>query len=108
MLYQVLVHAGYTVEIAFAVQDAREILFTRRFDILLTDILLPDGKGWDVLQMMQEQGPTKAIAVSGLTSPEDVERIRSAGFDRFLPKPVQPDVLLATVDEVMNTPLKGE
>ena len=67
------------------------------FDILLSDINLPDGNGWELIQRLEarERKPPHAIAVSGYGADSDLEKSRSAGFDAHLIKPVGPEELLA-------------
>ena len=53
-----------------------------RFDLLLSDLRLPDGNGWDLLRRLEEAGcrPQRAIAISGWSSEIDVAKSKSAGF----------------------------
>ena len=67
---------------------------TTEFDLLLSDIGLPDGTGWDLLRELRAGArPIRAIAISGLGAPEDLERSESAGFSEHLVKPVAPEKL---------------
>ena len=67
----------------------------RRFDLLLSDILLPDGDGWELLARLEAQGcrPAHAVAMSGLGQPGEVARSRAAGFELHLVKPFAPEAL---------------
>ena len=58
------------------------------FDVVLCDIALPDGNGYDVVTEAKRKGAVKAVAISGFAAPADIERGRKAGFDFHLAKPV--------------------
>lgn len=59
------------------------------FDIILSDIGLPDGTGWDVMRNIQTKwGHVPGIALSGYGSAEDVERSHKSGFHEHIQKPV--------------------
>lgn len=57
------------------------------FDVLLSDIGLPDGDGWSLLQSLSKSRPVTAIAISAFSSPSDVERSKAVGFIAHLEKP---------------------
>ena len=61
------------------------------FDLLLSDISLPDGDGWELLRCLSEAGlrPRRAIAISGRCSVQDLARSQEAGFDRHFCKPIE-------------------
>ena len=69
-------------------------------DVLICDITLRDGNGCDLLPLLRGRkagGVTAAVAVTGHTSPEWIEKCRAAGFETFLPKPVAFADLLSAV-----------
>ncbi len=87
---------GHTVLDAQTIQQAYETLPGAGCDVLISDVGLPDGTGWDLLTRLREEGlphPPFAIAVSGYGSLEDRERSRVAGFRHHLLKPFDPDNL---------------
>ena len=61
---------------------------SKKFDVVLCDIALPDGNGYDVIAEAKRKGAVKAVAISGFAASDDVERGREAGFDFHLAKPV--------------------
>jgi len=71
------------------------------FDLLLSDISLPDGDGWELLRRLSEAGlrPWRAIAISGRCSMQDLARSQEAGFDHHFRKPVETVVLEAILRE---------
>jgi PAS domain S-box-containing protein len=77
------VTATGTVKEAIALAEAGE------YDLLVSDIGLPDGSGMDVMRhLRQRQHDIKGIALSGFGQPEDLRRSQDAGFEMHLTKPV--------------------
>jgi CheY-like chemotaxis protein len=94
---------GYEVHVALDVKSARAVAAEQPFDILLSDLALPDGNGWDLLRELRARGPVRAIAMSGYNSPEDIERSHAAGFVMHLAKPVMMADLDRVFIEIMNS-----
>jgi CheY-like chemotaxis protein len=95
---------GHEVYVALDMKTARQIAAEKPFDILLSDLLLPDGNGWDLLRELKARGPIRAIAVSGYNSPEDIARSHEAGFLMHLAKPVA----MAEVNRVFAEAMKAD
>ena len=94
VLTNLLTRYGHDVAAAENVTDALQLLDNLLFDILLSDIGLPDGNG---LQLVQEakrrQRMRMTVALTALATDEDRERGREAGFDHYLTKPLDFDRL---------------
>jgi signal transduction histidine kinase/CheY-like chemotaxis protein len=58
------------------------------FDVVISDLGLPDGSGLDVMRYVLSRGPVKGIALSGYGREDDIRRAREAGFDAHLTKPI--------------------
>lgn len=72
-----------------------------RFDLLISDLGLPDGSGTDLIRELRRRGHTiPAIAVSGYGQEEDVRRSREAGFSAHLIKPTSVQRLAQTIAAV--------
>jgi DNA-binding response OmpR family regulator len=67
------------------------------FDLMISDIGLPDLNGWDSLARVRACCAVPAIALTAFGSREDRERSRAAGLDAHLPKPVDFKTLTAVV-----------
>ena len=90
-LERLLNNSGYAVQTAATFQTALNCLEESEFDLLVSDIGLPDGSGLDLMPKFQDTAagrPIGGIALSGFGMPEDLERSSSAGFDEHLTKPV--------------------
>ena len=97
VLRGLLARWGHTVTTADTVAQAREILSRQSFDILLSDIGLPDGSGLDVIAALRETSTIPAIAMSGYGMEGDLARAHAAGFDEHIVKPVSAETLRETV-----------
>ena len=102
MMQQLLTMFGYVVQTASSVKVARELAETSTFDLVISDIGLPDGTGLDVMRHLRTRQGIKGIALSGFGMEEDLRRSREAGFSRHLTKPVNLQTLQQTIDEVLS------
>ncbi|HEX4124045.1 MAG TPA: response regulator [Tepidisphaeraceae bacterium] len=80
--------AGYTVTLAGSVKEAIEAANKYPFELLLSDIGLPDGSGADIMRHIKRTTTIKGIALSGFGQEEDLRKSREAGFETHLTKPV--------------------
>ena len=70
------------------------------FALLISDIGLPDGDGWELLRQVRQRWPVRALAVSAYNAPEDLEKSRAVGFEAHLAKPVDLNQLAQYVARV--------
>jgi len=89
---------GYAVETATGVKAALALAERERFDLLVSDIGLPDGSGWDIMRELGRKQSLRGIALSGYGLDDDVRKSREAGFEQHLIKPVS----FQTLREVLN------
>lgn len=87
-LVRLLRVSGFSVRHADCVAAAVEAGTAEPFDVLVSDLGLPDGSGYDVLRELLKGRPVAAIAMSGYGMEDDVRRSREAGFAEHLVKPV--------------------
>jgi CheY-like chemotaxis protein len=92
---------GYHACFAENAQVALETAAGERFDVLLTDLRLPDGDGWELLRRLKEADhcPPRAIAMSAWGSDAAQAKSRAAGFEAHLVKPFTPQELQAALHE---------
>jgi PAS domain S-box-containing protein len=88
LLKRLLESSGFAVETAGTVAEALSAADNAHFDVLVSDLGLPDGTGCELMRQMRERRPLKGIAMSGYGMEEDVRRSREAGFSEHLVKPV--------------------
>jgi CheY-like chemotaxis protein len=90
---------GYAVRVGGTVAEGL-VLADEGFDVLVSDIGLPDGTGRDLMRQLSTRKPVKGIALTGYGMERDIERDKEAGFTRHITKPVEPTELLAAIDEL--------
>lgn len=88
LLSSLLELRGHEVTIASSVQDALRLANESSFDLVVSDVGLPDATGYDLMRQLKAQMPILGIAISGWGRPEDIEKSRQAGFSEHLTKPV--------------------
>lgn len=93
---------GHNVTMVGSAEDALQAFAQRHFDVLLMDVNLPGMDGNEATRRIRSNpDPVKAsvpiIAITGNTSPIDIDGCRAAGMDDFVGKPVDPDALRTTV-----------
>ncbi|HTO04571.1 MAG TPA: ATP-binding protein, partial [Opitutus sp.] len=87
-LIELLSRRRYRVVAAASLREARELAKQEEFDILISDIGLPDGSGCEIMAELREQQGLAGIALTGYGMSEDMDRSRAAGFVTHLTKPV--------------------
>jgi two-component system, chemotaxis family, CheB/CheR fusion protein len=90
---RVLRSLGHRVHAAGSVNEALAAARGGSFDLLVSDIGLPDGSGWELLRRLREgedpaARPLPAIALSGFGTTDDLRQSREAGFADHLVKPI--------------------
>ena len=98
IMRRLLLARKHEVEIAMDLASARKMLKEKTFDLLLSDLGLPDGSGLDLMRMLRKEGKSlPGIALSGYGLESDVQQSLQAGFFAHLIKPVN----YAKLEEVM-------
>jgi signal transduction histidine kinase len=97
-LQRLLARKGYYVESAEDVASAIKLADDHEFDLLISDIGLPDGSGLDIMHHVRERNNIPGIALSGFGMQQDIERSKAAGFREHLTKPVNFGLLQAAIN----------
>ena len=94
---------GYQVTTAQSVEAALRSATKEEFDLLVSDIGLPDGTGEDLIRQLHDKGhKLPSIALSGYGMEQDIASSRAAGFHVHLIKPVSPEHLRTTIDQLIS------
>lgn len=94
---------GHQVQRAGDVAAALDIAARGQFDLLISDLGLPDGSGLDLVRSLRSGGVgLPAIALSGYGQEQDIEQSRLAGFQYHLVKPVDVSRLMEVIDQVSD------
>jgi len=99
LLALLLEQLGHTVLTATTLAGALEAIPNADPDLLISDIGLPDGDGWQLLTRLGNARPPYAIAMSGFGQLSDRQRSLAAGYRHHLLKPVEPNRLETLLDE---------
>ncbi len=94
---------GATVTTAASAAEALQSAATKRPNLIVSDIGMPDVDGYqllDQLRMLPELADVPAIAISGYASEEDRERALAVGYLALVPKPVDIDNLFTLIQEI--------
>ena len=102
VLRRLLARAGHNVTSTMTVAGAKQAAQNDRFDVVISDLGLPDGTGFQLMQDLRNAYHLRGIALSGYGMDEDVQRARDAGFAAHLIKPVDFEQLQQTVSGVME------
>ncbi len=102
ILGRLLTRAGFSVLSASNVVGAVALAKTEAFDVLVSDLGLPDGTGHEVMKQVRALRRVPGIAMSGYGMDEDLRRSREAGFVEHLVKPIQASQLIAAIRRVMR------
>jgi PAS domain S-box-containing protein len=89
--------AGHDVKPAATLRAALDLAARHTFDLVVSDLGLPDGSGFNLMRELRDRYGLQGIAVSGFGMEEDLRRSREAGFREHLVKPVDIDKLKAAI-----------
>jgi CheY-like chemotaxis protein len=103
-MQRLLTRLGYDVRTADCVQSALRVANDQPFDILISDVGLPDGSGMDLMRQLlanHSQPSLKGIAISGFNRDEDIQSSLEAGFSEHLAKPVNLQRLQILIEKLI-------
>ncbi|HEY9073546.1 MAG TPA: response regulator, partial [Desulfobaccales bacterium] len=103
LVKEILSLEGYQVKTAANGKEALKALQTQPFDVVLTDMLMPDMSGMELVQYLRLHYPeTLAIVFTGYANYHDaVEAVKQGAFD-YLPKPLQPETLRHAIGKALE------
>src|SRR5205823_13179206 len=82
-------------------RSAQEATTRNYFDLLISDIALPDGSGMDLMMQLRAISNVPGIAISGFGNNRDIERSLQAGFSEHLIKPIKLENLEAAIERAI-------
>ena len=105
VLTRLLGRAGHQTVSVNSVADALKAVKSQQFDVVISDLGLPDGSGWDLIAELRAHNPDiRGIALTGYGMEDDLVRSRAAGFTTHLVKPVEFDQLRRALNELSRKP----
>ena len=102
VLRRLLTREGHAVATAETVAAALDLARAERVDLLISDIALPDGHGYDLMTAVKALHGVPGIALSGYVDDDDKRRAADAGFCVHLDKPVRFDDVLQAIEDCLD------
>ena len=102
---QALTLLGYRAQVAYSPRVAIESIFKRVPDVILLDINMPGIDGVEVCRYLRRDPRTEQVPIIAMSSEvqeEMVARVREAGANAFLAKPIDIDVLERTLNDILK------
>jgi len=98
-LTNLLRRRGYHVHSAGDLQSALDLSAKEEFDVLISDLGLPDGSGIELMRALNSQRPVFGIALTGFGMEDDIRKSYEAGFKHHLVKPIDLNKLDSLIQE---------
>ncbi len=102
MLRQQLTERGYEVRLATNGYEAIHAVRTKRPDVVVLDVMMPEISGFDVAAVLKSDPVTHSIPIIILSIVQDADRGYRLGVDKYLTKPTEADELVAEVQRVLQ------
>lgn len=99
---KMLERRGYQITVAHTAQQAVEKVRTQEFDLLISDIGLPDRSGYELMREVRSSKGLPGIALSGFGTEQDVNEARAAGFSEHLTKPINFERLEEAISNLLE------
>jgi len=101
-LEKLLIRRGHLVAAAHNMRSAMEAAARNSFDVLISDIALPDGTGTELMTYLRAISGVRGIAISGFGMNGDIQRSLEAGFVEHLVKPLKIDKLEQAIERAVS------
>lgn len=111
LLARCLKKEGYAVEVAGSGRSALSLLASRRFDLILLDVMMPGMDGYEVCRRLKQDPATRDIPVLFVTAKDDVadeERGLRLGAVDYIVKPFHPPIIKARVQNHISLKMKTD
>ena len=107
VMAQLIRGLGHDVTVAGRVADALAAAHAAVFDLIVSDVGLPDGTGLDFIGAFRERSQVPAVALTGFGTDDDVRRCLAAGFTSHLTKPVNFNQLEEVIQSAASAKAQG-
>ncbi len=100
VINRILTKEGYDVKTATNGKDALEMLESQKFDLLITDIMMPYSNGYEVISKFKQHPNAVGVPIMVISSIGTEKAVREGlniGADEYLRKPIMPDELMIRV-----------
>jgi len=97
---------GFAASQAYTIKDASILFEEESIDLILLDVLLPDGTGWDFLHAIRTKSPCPIIMLTALGDVPDRLRGLQSGADDYMSKPFVAEEVVARIQAVLRRPTR--
>jgi DNA-binding response OmpR family regulator len=99
------VMTDYEFTAVHTVEEANRLIESVQFDLFVLDNWLPDGSGVELCRNIRASGNSSPIIfTSAISRRQDIDHAVEAGADRYLVKPYEPESLISSVKELLDSP----
>lgn len=103
LIKHILINKGYNVDIACNGNEALLFLESKSYDIILTDINMPEMDGFQLVQMIKSKNiNTPIIALTAASMKEDKEKCLKLGMDDYISKPIGANILYEKIKKLLK------
>lgn len=103
-LTNLLRRRGYHVKSALNLESALKLSDAEQFDVLISDLALPDGSGIELMRKLSSNQTLLGIALTGFGMEQDIRKSKEAGFQHHLVKPIDLNKLDALIQQGAPAP----
>ena len=109
LLVDILRRMGFSSEVALGGRDGLKIFTKDDFDLVITDLGMPDISGWEVSKSVKKQNPSvPVILITGWGVEPDPHKMKDSGVDFVINKPFQLDQLEKIINRMINPKKDGD
>ena len=98
---------GYTFDIAKSCKEADKLISKNKYDIVLLDVFLPDGNGFDICKKLKKEFNTPVIFLTAKDEEKDIVYGFDIGADDYVIKPFRNRELISRINNVLRRNNKG-
>jgi len=103
LLVDILKRMGFTFEVALGGKDGLKMFARDGFDLVITDLGMPDVSGWEVSKSVKKQNPSvPVILITAWGVEPDSHKVKDSGVDFVINKPFQIDQLEKTIRNLID------
>jgi len=97
---------GFEVDSVYTIEEALDKVYEKSYDILLLDVMVPGGSGFELLKKIREKSDTPAIFITALDSVDDLEEGYNSGCDDYIRKPFALKELKLRIETLLKRELQ--
>ena len=103
LLNTFLTRKGYEVSTAYSIEEAKQLFDETKFNLILTDVRLPDGDGVEILKYVKDENPAiQVILMTGYTDIKTAVSAMKLGAFDYVAKPINSDQILDTIQQALS------